>query len=255
MKKALLTLGLILMTACGRHTPSDGRTGGGSNPPKRILTEFEKTKLATTSVYYIEQFTDTDVNQCDESLKVNLINQNGQLIVRACKKIYTSCLMEGTCLVSIKNKMQMLGVDGRLFGVRRFRNITGHTCQFGCGASKDLKTTYKNVCVDPFYSVAADLKIYNLGDVIYLPAVRGTKLPNGEVHEGYFIVRDNGGGINGRGRFDFFTGFFTTKSSNNPFIQLRLNDLETFPEYYLIDGSDAENIRKKRNFPLLQTKT
>ena len=110
------------------------------------------------------------------------------------------------------------------------------------------------MCVDPFYSVAADLKIYNLGDVIYLPAVRGVVLPNGEIHDGYFIVRDAGGGSEGEGRFDFFTGLYTSSTLNNPFTKLKLNGLQTFPEYVLIEGAQADQMRQQRNFPLLPLK-
>ena len=183
-----------------------------------------------------------------------MINRKNILLARVCKKVYDSCLMEGTCLVSIKNNMQMLNVDGILNGTRRFRDITGNECKYGRGASRDSKKTYKSMCVDPFYSVAADLSIYNLGDVIYLPSLRGVVLPNGETHQGYFIVRDAGGGIDGVGRFDFFTGLYTTRTLNNPFTKLKLNGLQSFPEYKLIEGNEAEQIRQQRNFPLLPSR-
>lgn len=217
----------------------------------RVLTAEEKLKLATTTMYYVETFTERDVNQCDDASKVNIVDRKDRLLVRACKRVFNSCLMEGTCFVSIAQKMQMLNYDGRLQNVSRFKVITNSECKFGHGATTDKNQTYKRMCVDPFYSVAADLQIYKLGDVIYLPAVRGLVLPNGQIHDGYFIVRDNGGGVDGYGRFDFFTGFFTTKNSQNPFLALRLHDEQSFPEYFQIDGAEADRVRKDRNFPLL----
>ncbi len=85
-------------------------------------------------------------------------------------------------------------------------------------------------------------------------ALKGTILPNGEAHDGYFVVRDAGGAINGHGRFDFFTGFFTTKHPENSFTKIKLNGLQIFPEYFLVEGDEAERVRQERNFPLLPGK-
>ena len=244
---------LIFICGCNSGITKSGRTGHAS-PAAKVLTTEEKKHLATTTLYYVEQFSEADVNNCAETDKKNLLTRKNQLLVRVCKKVFDSCLMEGTCLVSIKNKIAMLNVDGLLNGIRRFRDITGNECKYGRGASSDSKKMYKSMCVDPFYSVAADLKIYNLGDVIYLPAVRGVVLPNGEIHDGYFIVRDAGGGIEGEGRFDFFTGLYTSSTLNNPFTKLKLNGLQTFPEYVLIEGAEADQMRQQRNFPLLPLK-
>lgn len=98
------------------------------------------------------------------------------------------------------------------------------------------------------FSRSRILKIYNLGDVVYLPLVKGTVLPNGDIHDGYFIVRDAGGAINGHGRFDFFTGFFTTKHPENSFTKIKLNGLQIFPEYFLVDGAEAESSQRAK-FP------
>ena len=60
------------------------------------------------------------------------------------------------------------------------------------------------MCLDPYYSVAADLDIYKLGTVVYVPSFVGVLLPSGVNHDGYFVVRDSGSSIKGYGRFDFF---------------------------------------------------
>lgn len=249
----ILVFSLVFVFGCNSGTSKSGRSGRAL-PAVKVLSDEEKKHLATTTLYYIEQFDNSQISNCTEADKKNLLTRKNQLLVRVCKKIFDSCLMEGTCLVSIKNKMALINVDGTVNSIRRFRDITGNECKFGRGASSDALKMYKSMCVDPFYSVAADLKIYHLGDVIYLPVVRGTVLPNGDIHDGYFIVRDTGGGIDGEGRFDFFTGLFTSSTPNNPFTKLKLNGLQTFPEYKLIEGAEAEQIRQQRNFPLLPVK-
>jgi 3D (Asp-Asp-Asp) domain-containing protein len=251
MKIVLCSLVFLVLTSCAGSSDSGNGRSGPVNQPARKLTESEKLTLATTTVYYVETFSESDVNDCVDNLKINMIDRKGKLLVRTCKKVYSSCLMQGTCLVSIQNEKIMLNVDGKLNQVRRFKDITKNQCQFGRGANSDSKKIYNNMCVDPFFSVAADLSIYKLGDVIYLPSVVGLVLPTGEVHDGYFIVRDTGGSIRGHGRFDFFTGFYTSRKSLNPFFQIRLSDIDLFPEYFKIDGDQAEQIRKQRNFPLL----
>jgi len=252
MKNTVLAILFIVLAGCGNSSGLAGRLGRktGSN---KVLSGAEKKILATTTVYYIETFTEAEANQCDENLKVNILDRKDQVFTRACKKVSDSCAMEGTCRVWVKNKMLMLSYDGVFQNTRRFRNITNATqdCKYGYGASIDSIASYKAMCVDPFFSVAADLSIYHLGDVIYLPSVQGIVLPTGEIHDGYFIVRDTGGAIDGEGRFDFFTGFFTMKNLRDSFVKLKLNDEQSFPNYFLIDGDQAERIRKQRNFPLL----
>lgn len=250
MKKFVLLTLVLIITACGSDPEKAARTGRPS-VTKKVLTEEQKKVQATPSIYYVDSFSEKDMTNCDQSLMVNMLDRRGQILVRTCQRVYKSCLMEGTCLVSIKNKQQLLNVDGKINSIRRFRNITGNSCKYGLGSGSDQKKSYKSMCVDPFYSIAADLKIYNLGDVIYLPFVRGTVLPNGDIHDGYFIVRDTGGHIKGHGRFDFFTGFFTAKHSENVFMKLKLNDQEIFPEYSVVTGAEAERVREQRNFPLL----
>ncbi len=250
MRNILAVIICLSIVACGGHSGTSGRSNNAQRPI-RILSESEKMILATTTIYYVETYSETDVNQCSADLKINMIDRQSVVLARVCKKVYDGCLMEGTCLVSVKNKLQMFNVDGKLNGLRRFRNITNNECKYGHGANSDLKTSYKNMCMDPFYSIAADLSIYDLGDVVYLPSAVGLALPTGEIHDGYFIVRDTGQSISGHGRFDFFTGFFNAKNANNPFTKIKFNDPQSFPEYFLADPVQSKKTRQHRNFPLL----
>lgn len=76
-------------------------------------------------------------------------------------------------------------------------------------------------CLVPYFSIAADLRFYRAGDIVFIPEIRGQSitLPNGtEIkHPGYFIVDDTGGAIKGSGRFDFFTGGEQPNSNKNSF--------------------------------------
>ena len=77
------------------------------------------------------------------------------------------------------------------------------------------------ICLIPYISVAADRKQYNIGDIIFMPAIKGLLMTfkNGKSfkHPGYFLIHDTGGGINGVGRFDIFTGDMDLNNKYNSF--------------------------------------
>lgn len=58
----------------------------------------------------------------------------------------------------------------------------------------------------PFISVAADPTIYPFGTVLYCPALKDMKLPDGETHAGYLSVDDVGSAITGF-HCDWFVGY------------------------------------------------
>ena len=154
--------------------------------------------------------------------------------------------MEGTCQIQQGSKKVLLNVSAIRDGERRFVVIEDSECVYGGGDRRDKVKGYKIMCLDPYYSLAADLTIYNLGDVIYIPSAVGIILPNGSTHDGYFVVRDSGGAIKGYGRFDFFSGF---DSSFNPLKMAGFSDKDNNVPYYLVMGSEAEQFLRKRNFP------
>ena len=65
------------------------------------------------------------------------------------------------------------------------------------------------------------------------------------------IIRDRGGAIDGKSRFDFFTGFLDDRDAENPFSKIKLNDKKVKFAYRKITGNEADTIRKNRNFPLV----
>ena len=259
MKKNLVALFYLAVVSVMFASCADTGAKNGSAAKKAVaekpaqnLSEEEKTYKATTTIYYVPSFNRIDADNCSVSQKVNLLNKAGHTITKVCKKIFDACAMQGTCRVATHyGKNELLNVDGVKGGVRRFRIISDDQCKYGFGASSDGAQKFKKVCLEPFYTVAADLSLYNLGDVIYFPDLKGVVLPNGEVHDGYVIVRDVGGNIKGRGRFDVFTGGYGLDESKNPFARLNLHDKDTHPKYMLVDGVDAERVLQRHLFPLI----
>ncbi|WP_413560653.1 3D domain-containing protein [Bdellovibrio sp. HCB209] len=86
-------------------------------------------------------------------------------------------------------------------------------CKTGRGASGE--------CIIPYISIAADPSHYKMGTIIYMPSMRGKmiQLPNGtkKPHPGYFLIEDTGGAIDGKNRFDFFTGDIRPENPKNSF--------------------------------------
>lgn len=158
--------------------------------------------------------------------------------------------MQGSCYLKIDGVKTLINYHKKVNGAAQFMLVDRSVCKHGLGDSSDPKQSFKAMCLDPFYSVAADTSIYPLGSVIYISAVRGTALPDGSTHDGYFVVRDSGGNIDGRGRFDFFTGDLGLNASN-PFSALGLGGESNF-DYQVVTNSDAQSVRERRRFPLLK---
>ncbi len=240
---------VLLLVSCANRKDDNGLKAA----PMRVLSEDEKQQLITPTIYYIPKYTQFDHVNCADREKMNLIDSENNVIVSTCRRVYKSCEMQGSCQVEVPGgAMILLNVDRRNeAGIRTFDHVNSTKCLYGRGAARDSKTGYKQMCMDPYYSVAADLSIYNLGDVIFIPLLKGLRLPNGEIHNGFVIVRDTGSAIKGYGRFDFFTGFFGLWKSN-PFYKLGLGGDNIFPEYYLISGPEANRVRLSRGFPYLK---
>jgi len=192
------------------------------------------------TIYFTPIFQEDD-STCPATEKMWMFGPNGVRYLKLCKKDLDSCGLQGTCFIFTPGKLRRFNIIDRVDGVDHYMELSTNDCQYGYGV--------RDICLDPFYTVAADLRIYSPGDVIRVDAVKGTLLPDGSHHSGFFVVRDEGRGITGKGRFDFFTGFISWRDEANPFSKLKLSDENTHLEFERFTGPTAEKIRQQRSFP------
>jgi len=77
--------------------------------------------------------------------------------------------------------------------------------KFGQGTGKGLFNTTN--ALDPCRTLAADLTVYPVGTVIFIPEMKNKICPQSKMPiDGCFIVADRGSAITGGQRFDMFTG-------------------------------------------------
>lgn len=225
----------------------------------------DSTSTRTTSrqliptVYHIPTY-DVSKLKCSESSTVDLKDREGRVLARACANQVVDCVMQGSCLLKehvpevtkVLRKKKLVKITkvierlhgynyvGKIDGRYAFQEIDLKSCAYTYGAS--------GWCLSPNFSVAADPKYHQPGDVIYVPSLAGTRLPSGELHDGYFIVKDTGGAIKGPDRFDFFLGLRRNVRRDHPFLLLGLNDKKSGLVFQKVFGREAEAIRNRRRF-------
>lgn len=196
----------------------------------------------TPTIYYKPTLRINE-RQCIVEDRVTMRSPSGKDLVTLCQQDFSQCLMQGSCFV--------IGEDKRLRsynfhsrgpkGEPLFIEVSLKRCPYGFGVG--------NTCLDPYYSVAADLRVYKLGDVIFIPRLRGVTMPDGITHDGFVIVRDAGGKITGWTRFDFFTGFFGPASRKNTLARIGFDDPRNQFAFRMANDDEAEEVRRKRNYP------
>jgi len=227
-------------------TASGPVTGGGTPeipinpPPDKPKTVSTETGMMRPTIYYVPVF---ETQTCSTDKREALHGTRGETLIDVCPEILAECTLEGSCAVKEGGVLRHFNISTKVNGEERFFETSGETCPYGFGV--------ESACLDPFYTLAADLTIYKTGDVIFIPAAVGLELPNGKKHTGFFVVRDKGRGVTGKGRFDFFSGYFSWKNPQNPFVKMGFADLSTHIPYYKISGEKAEQILQSRDFPKL----
>lgn len=185
------------------------------------------------------------------------LNSKNKKPISVCKSVYDKCAIEGSCaLVNARGRsidqlaeenIEIINyqAQGKNTGRYYFSHIEEDRCPYGLGVKK--------ICLDPFFTVAADLNFYKAGDVIYVSVLEGVKLPTGEVHDGYMIVRDRGGAIKGANRFDFYSGFLPYRHPKNIFFELGLANEKNKDILFekVTDAKIIEEVHLKRNYPLV----
>lgn len=105
------------------------------------------------------------------------------------------------------------------------------------------KGSFDNELV-PFLSIACPKKYKNLTK-FFIPAAKGVKLPNGEIHDGIFRCDDRGGAIKGN-QIDVFIGLVDMRTNwkmndwaraarSNPFKFVKSSKEHTFNAYEVIE--------------------
>ena len=220
-------------------------------PAPEINQDPRTSRQGIGSVYYLPVL--TEKRNCTDDKKVHMRDPEGKILVLLCRDEIWNCTMQGSCFYNGSKGLQLFAysdiltvknpVTGKMVREPRFKiNHALKKCPYGMG--------FKSLCLDPYRSVAADQKYHKAGDVVYLPKLVGQKLPNGEIHDGFFVVRDIGERILGEGRFDFFIGFDDYR--NHLFSKLNLsNPTKSTFTYYRVSSKQAEEVHVARAYPLV----
>lgn len=206
-------------------------------PGTRPQDFIEKGNVVPT-IYYQASMID-DESTCAASSKVSMKSKSGAELMKVCFKTIAQCLLQGSCLIIRHGEVRSFNVAG----LKSFVELKDGDCQFGFGV--------QSICLDPFYSVAADLRYYKAGEVLFVPALVGGVLPDGSKHSGFLVVRDRGGAIKGPHRFDFYSGPTHWRDVDNLFAKLKLGDKRTRLIYYQVKGESARAFLASRNYPKL----
>lgn len=220
---------LVLLATATLGGCADSKSGGSS---ELIPTVYYK-----PTVY-------RDRSKCSAKNMKDMIGVDGRKLTTMCDTDFDRCLMQGSCFVYHNDEVKSYNYHSTKNNIPRFVEVDLDDCPYGYGV--------QNSCLDPYFSIAADLSLYSPGDVIFVPRVVGVTMPNGEVHDGFFVIRDAGGSIKGAGRFDFFTGFFNHTDRRNTLARLGLGDPNHRFEYRLAKPDEAERARMNRGYPKLR---
>lgn len=172
-----------------------------------------------------------------------MIDPQGNVLVSLCGPDFRNCLMQGACFVhDDQGRFRSFNYYARgTDDVPRFKEVDTKKCPYGFGV--------RNSCLDPYFTVAADLKIYKPGDVIFVPRLVGVTMPTGEVHDGFLIVRDRGAAIVGVSRFDFFTGFEGLRNPANIMVRMGFANKANKFEFRMATEEEAKSIRERQGYP------
>lgn len=197
---------------------------------------------------------------CAEDEKRSFLDKDGKILATVCPRAFSDCALEGSCLFK-DSAGAITGVNflryDRYNDYNVFFAIEMDRCSYGYGQARNRAGRMIETCLDPYFSLAADSTERYAGEVLYVPKLVGVKLPTGEIHDGYVIVRDRARSMDGEGGPDwlvFFTGIQSTKSLDNPFVRLSLDNLDFTFEYQTVSDEKAAQVRKARNFPRLPKK-
>ena len=119
-----------------------------------------------------------------------LCDAHGHVIERTSRRFRKALVLEGSgCL----RDGRTVTYDHKVRGEHRFR-VT----------KTKAGVAFNGCALEPFRTVAVDPRVIPLGSKIYIPQLKGSRLPDGTIHDGIFIAADRG---HFRGhRIDIFVG-------------------------------------------------
>ncbi|KYG62431.1 murein transglycosylase [Bdellovibrio bacteriovorus] len=208
----------------------------------RPLPKPDDILFLSPTIYY-KPVLSADPAQCAGTPMVELKDIEDKVLTVLCPKDHANCLMQGACYVADEwGRLRSFnyvrrGVDQ----LPRWGEVNTSKCPYGYGV--------RNVCLDPHYSVAADLDFHKLGDVIFVPRLVGVAMPDGSTHHGYLVIRDKGAAIKGPHRFDFFTGFVEPYVSANIMRKLGFSESKNSFVYRKATAEEAEMVRRYTAYP------
>lgn len=200
--------------------------------------------LSLNPTIYYKPTIHQDKSRCSTNSLRDLISPEGRTLVTLCESDYRQCLLQGSCFVDDGEKLTSYNYHSKKEDIPRFVVVDTGRCPYGYGVH--------DICLDPYFSAAADLTIYSPGDAIFIPRLVGAVLPNGEVHDGFIVIRDSGSGVVGAGRFDFFTGFLSHRQKKNILAKLGFGDPGNSFEFRRATAAEAKAARERRSYPNLK---
>jgi len=110
--------------------------------------------------------------------KAELRDARGELIARTSVRFRRDLIREGSGHL---RDGRTVAYDRKLHGTNRFRIVR---TEYGVGRLGCALVPYRTVAVDPHF--------VKLGTTISIPQLKGTRLPDGTIHDGIFVANDRG---------------------------------------------------------------
>ncbi len=195
------------------------------------------------TMYYIANESETSCtgryngNDFNGSEVTEVLTPEGNLIAKVCTRFFKVLSMEGTGILSDRGQGEL---TVNWAGNYRFKVMD--KCVHGEGV--------EGLCLIPYHTIAADLSVYPVGTMIYMPRAEGLSLPDGRTHNGIFVVRDTGGAFRGVGakRIDLFVGIESDR--DNIFSRIGMNH-RTNEKAFKLEGKRKASAQEffKNTFP------
>ena len=158
-----------------------------------------------------------------------LLDPDGHLIARVTPAFRHQLDIEGSGRL---RDGRIVNFEEKHDGAWRFYVL--HDAPYGIGENRHRLVPFRTIAVDPH--------VIQLGAVLYAPALRGIRLPSGEVHDGYVFADDTGQGIDGH-RIDVFVGYEV--DVDNTFTRSgRVDDMKPTC-LYQVDPATAADVRRR----------